>query len=430
VPQHLQRPGEVASHTDQLRVLSSVIIRTAGIAAVRRGLPLYSAVFIAAIVIFVGKYAMKASELVGLAHQSLGFRCCFLLAWLILTLPVARAWVASPSTFHLRVFPVPWTAAVLVVAVGLLLVELPWIILFSAGGGPVAGAWAAVTAAGAHALSLGRPRKWYEAVGLALWVMAFAFGPGPLLALALPALVLGCRRAWIDAWGAGVRPAMPWVLVSSPSLAMATAHLASLLRHQRPLLSRWAWLGAAGVGSAILAIRSNEITTSERMSFVSMAVLAPITTFNVLAVGAAFLRIERRARWLLDVVGTSRSVRLASAALALGASGLAFGLAHGAVIALVTGGSPRLWVGAACAGVGFGVVGALAVRWADRGTGQDAGRFVAAGVTVSAGVIALGAWLGETGVGLALVAAGVVAGVLRVPKQPPSVEARAAADQD
>jgi hypothetical protein len=307
---------------------------------------------------------------------------------------------------------------------------LPWIILFSAGGGPVSGTWAALTAAGAHALLLGRPKKPYEAVGVALWVVAFAFGPGPLTALALPALVLGCRRAWIDAWGTGVRPAMPWVLMGSPSLGIATAHLASLLRRQRPLLARWAWLGAAGVGSAILAIRNNEITAPERMSFVSMAVLAPVTTFNVLAVGAALLRIERRALWLLDVMGTSRSARLAGAALALGASGLAFALAHGAVIALVIGGSPRLWAGAACAGVGLGVVGAVAVRWADRGTGQDAGRFVAVGLTVSAGVISLGAWLGEAGVGLALVGAGVFAGLLRVPKQPPSIQARATADQD
>jgi hypothetical protein len=146
--------------------------------------------------------------------------------------------------------------------------------------------------------------------------------------------------------------------------------------------------------------------------------------------GAALLRTERRALWFVDVVGTSRSTRLTGAVLALAASGLAFGLAHGAVVALVAGGSPRVWVGAACEGAGLGLVGALAVRWADRGTGQDAGRFVAVGLTVSAGVIVLGAWLGEAGVGLALVVAGAVLAMLRIPRQSPSVEARVAVDQD
>ena len=70
------------------------------------------------------------------------------------------------------------------------------------------------------------------------------------------------------------------------------------------------------------------------------------------------------------------------------------------------------------------------MRWADRGSGQDSGRFVSAGITVCATVIALDAWLAEIGVGLALVALAVLGALLRVPRQPASVAARAAADQD
>ena len=73
---------------------------------------------------------------------------------------------------------------------------------------------------------------------------------------------------------------------------------------------------------------------------------------------------------------------------------------------------------------------ALVVRWADRGRGQDSGRFVSAGMLLSAGVIALHAWRAELGLFLALLLAALVAALLPLPRQPPSVAATAAADQD
>jgi hypothetical protein len=416
----------------ELRALGAVLAVTAGQAALRRALALYAALFIAAVLIFAGKYAMRASEPVAVARHALGFRAGLLLAWLMLALPVARAWLVSPAARFVRVFPVRWTAAALVLAAGLLVVEAPWIILFTRGGGALAGGWAAVAAAAGHALLLGRPRRWYEGLAAVLWLAAVALGPGPALALALglPALAAGCRRAWVDGWEARARPARAWVPPHSPALALACAHLVSLLRRQRALLGRWTWMACAGLAIAALAIHNNGITVPDRISLVSLVVLAPVTTANVLAAGAALLRFERRAHWLLDVTGTPAAARRLAAALALAAAALPFALAHGVLIAVLTGGSARVWGAAGAAGAGLGAVGALAVRWADRGGGQDAGRFVAAGLTICALVIGLASWRGELGFGIALLALATLAALLPVPRQRASARARAADDQD
>jgi hypothetical protein len=430
-PRRPRYAGPVTQPAGELRALSAVLAWTAGKAALRRGLPMYAAVFIASVMIFAGKYAMRASEPVSVARHSLAFRAALLLAWLILALPVARAWLVSPSARFVRVFPVRWTSAALVLAAGLLVIEAPWIILWSRGGGALAGTWAALVAAGGHALVLGRPRRWYELLAAALWGAALVLGPGLPLLLALPALVTGCRRAWIDGVeGTRVRPARAWVTTRSPVLALACAHLASLLRRQRPLLLRWLWLAALALGSAVLAIRNNDFTAPPVVSLVCLMALTPVTIANALAVAAAYLRGERRAQWLLDVTGTPAGTRLLAAALALAVPGLLFGLAHGVLVALLTGGTPRVWTAAAAAGAGLGLLGALAARWADRGSGQDAGRFVTAGMTISVVVIALAVWRGEAGVGLALVALAALARLLPVPRRPASVETRTAEDQD
>jgi hypothetical protein len=414
----------------QLSALVATMLRTAGLAALRRGLPLYFAVFIGAVAVFYGRYAMKASELVGLAEYSAGFRAVFLFAWFTLTLPVARAWVNSPSARFVRVFPVSWPAAVLVLTMGLVAVQLPWIILWFAGGGPLSGIWAAVVAAGAHALALGRPRRTSEWVGAALWLGSLTLGPGPLVALALPTLVLSGRRAWIEGWEPRVPQARTWVHRGAPASAIARAHLASLVRRQGMVLARWAWLGALGVGVAVLAIRNNRLVAPDRIDFVSVAVLAPVTIANLLTVGAAILRVERRSLWLFEVLGTSSSSRFRGAALALAVCGFTFGLAHGVLVTLLVEGPYRVWAAAASTGGGLGVVAALTVRWADRGTGQDSGRFISAGLLISAMIIGAAAWLGEIGVAVALGLSGAIVGTFPVRRQVAAVAVRVAEDQD
>jgi hypothetical protein len=383
---------------------------TAGQAALRRGLPLYLGIFVAAVIVFTGPNAMRASELTGLAGRSLPFRLALLGVWLVLTLPVARTLLSSPAAWFLRTFALPWGEVVAALGPLLLAVELPWVVLWCAGAGMAAGICGGVIAAGGHALLVGRPRRWYERLAAGGWLVALALGPGLPFLLGAPALVLAARRAWLDA--AEPRAPAPYrraraagrrARSRAPARALAGAYRAAIWRGGRPFVLRWLWFGVMGVGMAALAIRNNGVVAPGRMAAVSLAALAPTGLAGALGMAGAILRGERQALWWLEAQGVFASRRALAAALALVPFGLALGLIHGLAVARLTGAplgaavTLRLMAGGAAGG---GVAAALAARlrgWADRGAGQDGGRLLRGALIIAAVSIAAVSLFAEAG---------------------------------
>jgi hypothetical protein len=419
----------------QLAALVRLLGGTAGRAALGRGLTPYLGVAVVSAIVFGGN-GMKAGELTGLAAVAPPFHALLLGGWLLLALPVARALLASPSAFPVRIFSVPGWAVVLVEGAGLIAVEAPWMVLWLAGAGWLAALGAGVVAAGAHALAVGRPRRGYEAVAALLWLVGFVLGPAAW-PLALPALATGTRCAWISApESLAARAARRSIDRTSahPLVVLAASLLAGLWRGQRALLARWCWLEAGGLAIAALALRNNAPVTAERAVAIALATAVAPAVLGSLGLAGALLRTERQARWLLDVTGTPQGAPGGAAALALASWGLFFGLLHGVGVVLLGGASPagRIVAGAVAAGATLAASAALCRRWADRGTGQDTGRVLVAGLVISAATTALVAAGRELGLAVALVAGLLAggAGWLRALPPPPSVRARAAADQD
>jgi hypothetical protein len=412
--------------------LIRILGHTAGRAAVRRGLPTYFALLIAAPVLFLGKYAMKASELTGVARHSLAFRAVLLGGWLVLSLPVARALLASPSARFVRVFPVSWRAAAAILGAELLIVEGPWIMFWCAGEGALVGAASAVFAASGHALMLGRPRRGYELAALLAWLGGFILGPGLPWFLGPPALVLGLRRAWISGAEPRVRHTARWVLRAPPAVALATGLLASVVRGHRALLGRWAWLAVGTVAIAVLAIHNNGVVEPGKVVVLSLLILAPGTTLGALTLAGAMLRTEHRAAWVLDTTGTGSRTRQAAASLALAACGVVFGLGHGLLVSQVRGQASvvRVLASSAVAGAALGALAAIAARWTDLGGGRDSRRVLLAAFLVAGGVMGSVFLLAEIGLLLALVAAAAGVTLTQPPLRGRTLRVRLAEDQD
>src|SRR5436190_14641425 len=222
-------PDPRAARRQAARAAASYLARTCGVAALRRALPTYLGLFVVVLSLFGGN-GMRAADVVALARGSSPVRLALWLGWLVLALPAARALVREPAAFWIRVWPVP-RATVMAVVLGLLaLVEAPWIVLWTKGGGVAAGAWAAAIALGGHGLLLARPRARAErggALGVAVSLGLLPWSALLAAIVAAPAVWLSVRRAWIAApERAGVQRVVRLVSVGRwPVLAWARAHL-------------------------------------------------------------------------------------------------------------------------------------------------------------------------------------------------------------
>jgi hypothetical protein len=382
--------------------LAQILGRTAGRAAASRATPLYLGLLLVAGTIFGGN-GMAARELTLLAdHQAVG-RLVLLALWLVPTLPVARALLVSPSARFVRVYPVSWITAAVLLAAGLALVEGPWIALWLAGDGLIGGLAAGIAAMTGHALLIGRPRRWYEVVAALGWLGGLAIGTRSWGLFGVAALALGLRRSWIGVHEPRYRGEEAMAVPRQSALALAVCYLAVLLRRERPLLWRWALAVLLGMGIATLAIRNNQVTEPDHVLAVSLAVMSPTLVFGALGVGGAVMRVERHARWLLEVSATSRPVRLLGAALALAGCGAAAGLIHGSVVALSTTTRLRVVLSSVGAGALLSAACALVARWTSRSGEEEGRRALRASVVLGGLVSYLAAAFTEVGVLLAVV---------------------------
>ena len=416
----------------RMRALAGLMARTAGAGAVRRALPIYLALLVVASVVFPGN-GLRSSEVVQLALAAPESRFLMLAIWLLLGAAAARAVLTAPGTSLLRTWPVPRWHIIVVLLAYLTVVESPWTLLWLKGRGPAAGLAALLVAIAGHGLWLARPRRWYEWLAAAGWLVAvWTLMPLSLIlaaAAALPAAVLATRRAWLAApEQAGARPRnlVPrsrWV-----ALALAFSYLATLLRGQRPAMARFAWFTFGGALGAALAVASNQVTTLVDARAI-WRVAATLTSFlAAIGVLGSLVRTEIQARWLLDVCGASPATRRAGLSVATILLGTVFSVGAGVAFSLAW---PGPWFarlalvaeGGGC-GLAASAVAAGGGRWAIQGSGRDSGRLVAVVMIGGLILVPLSFWVGLPGLLVAAVLSAVLPegrGAAQAPVAPPTV---------
>jgi hypothetical protein len=394
----------------RLKAFVAILARTSGREALAVGLTPYLGILIIASVVFGGN-GMHARDLTAFARTSLGFRLSLLGAWLLLSLPAARAILAARSAFYLRCMPVPaWTVAPVLLA-AMVLVELPWACLWTVGEGP-AGAGAIAVAIAGHALLIGRPSRPTE-IASALAVAALYAATSRLPAwnaAGWPLAAFAVWRAWVSAPERG--PSGAWAVVrrgQPRSIALAAAHLVTLFRRHRSLLVRWLWLTGAAALGGVLAVRNNRLEGAAARTL-WLTCFVPGALFGVAGLIGPLARTAAQAGWMLLACGVSAGQRRLAFALALLPPALGLGAGAGALSALALPGSPVLalallgMVASACA-VALAVAAGLR---SIRGRGGDASELLVT-MTVIGALVMLATWrfqvpglLGATAVAVGL----------------------------
>jgi ABC-type Mn2+/Zn2+ transport system ATPase subunit len=379
--------------------LVRALAATSGAAAVRRGLPVYGGLFAVAGLLFGGN-GLQATTVVAGAEGSLLARALLWGGWWVIAAPTVEALWRDAGSFWLRSLPVPraWHLAVLL---GMTIVaEGPWLALWAAGGGIVAGLGALGGALAGHALWLARPPGGVGLAMLGVAAVGLVVAPVSWLALATwPIVLASFRRAWLAAPArAGTRP-RAWI-GGPPALALTLAHLAGLWRGQVTVLLRGLLLCGLAAAAAWLAARTNGYEDIAARLEYACGFLVPAALVAGSAASGPVLASEARAEWLLRTGGASMRVRLDASVLAAAIVGAGLGAAAGGVLAVVwgidPGGALRMIGALALAGGGLAGQAGLAARWAAGQGTRGPGRLVALlFLLVIAGLVMraqLGAW--------------------------------------
>jgi hypothetical protein len=384
-----------------------VYLREAGLAAARRGAPLYAGVGIVATVLFAGPNAMRAADAVGALDGSTPLRLGLWAAWLVATAPVVRLLFAMPSTFYLRTLPRTAPGLTLGVAVGLFGAESPWVALHARGAGVLAGVAALALAASLQAAWVAR------APLLALPPLAALAGPlgWPVrAAVGLATLPLAAWHAHRRAPERAAAPARNHVGGPAP-LALARAYLAAALRATPSAAPRALLVTGAGAALLILVGRANHVGAS--LAF-ALGFTSPALVVAAGGLAEAVVAVERDAAWLLASSGTPLGVRAAGRAAAAAAAGAVLGAGLAATFAVAVGGAALLVPALVAWGAALAALLTTTERAAaDAERGRDGGRAAVLALAVAAAGAILGGWLGAAA--LALVVPLAAAASLLIP---------------
>jgi hypothetical protein len=332
-------------------------------------------------------------------------------AWLFGTAPARAHLLGSRRLGYLRTLPLPrWQVAIAVIALVAIL-DAPWIgLCVQARDAGVALAGPALSLAGQLLVGAGRWWTW-----AAFAALAGAALVAPLVPVGIAALAAGLA-AWAPAW-TRARHDLPWSPLRrawrSPALALASAALASLPRHQ-PGWPRGALVGWAGaVGVAVLAVRNNAGFGTEDLVRATLIAATLFTCVALARMAAHVVEADAQLAWLVATTGAPARARVVGARLAAAAVGalLVGGQALTVSALLAPPAAPAL----AALGLGWGALFGLAALGvagrAARGGAVDQPRlFGGILAVVVLGDMALVAHVGlGAAVMIALAAAGAVA---------------------
>jgi hypothetical protein len=241
-----------------------------------------------------GPTAMRPRDLTGLALGNPGVGAVLGATWLLIFIPTARL-IVRPPVGYLYSLPGDPRAARMVAAVALIVLQLPWLILWLVGEGARGALVVLVTTALAAAI---------------------ARVPAPRL------------RATTPIW-------------RQPLTALAAIHLRALARRAGDALVRGAGLALLAGGAAGLLVRNNQLTGAPAGTLAA-AVIAVACVPAQLGSALVTLGAHRETAWLAAATGISRAARTAALATALAAVHLAAATLAAAAALAVAGPDPWL----------------------------------------------------------------------------------------
>lgn len=308
--------------------LARVYLSLSARAALPVGMPIFFGVLVAACVVF-GPTGMRASDLVHTLRTAPLVAVLMWLAWMVLVFPAARLALVPPSSSYLRWLPAPRAILYIAAALATWVVELPWVILFTAGEGVVSGLAAGFGAIALHAAYALRPWGWTHAVVLLGWALS-AFVPQPAAALALAGVTMSLAvKQAVDRAPEVSSHVRGTPRIELPYVALARAHVMYVLRKEPVVLGRMLVMASLAGLVLPLAARGHDLETAPSYGALALGLAAFALLPGMSGVGAAVIRSERLASWLLDGLGTSGRTRVVAAALAAALFGAVAGLVIG-----------------------------------------------------------------------------------------------------
>jgi len=217
-----------------------------------------------------GPTAMRASDLTGLALGDPGVGLVLAATWLLVFLPTARMVVRAEPAAYLYSLPgAPRTARGLAAA-ALLVLQLPWLALWTLGEGPLGLAIVVANTAVIAAIASWRPPR---------------------------------LRARAPAWRTGGQ-------------ALRAVHLRALRRRAGDALVRGAGLAVlAGIAAGLL-VRNNQFS-GERAGVLAASIIAVVLVPAQIGAALVTLAAHRETTWIADAFGIARRTRIAALVFAV-----------------------------------------------------------------------------------------------------------------
>ena len=400
-------PALLRTPRSPLGALVRAIGATGGRAAAQRAAPLLVGICVVSAVVF-GGHGMDAHDLTHLMERSTIVRVCLWGLWLLAQAPAARALLGERSALLLRALPVPRWQHYAVNAGLLLLLELPMIVLYGRGAGPLAALTVTLFAMAGHALLCDDTTRLRTLVLGALLAAALGLPREPLrtvavLASALLTLAVALPSAWRHA---AARPfPRERIRVGGPAtVALLLAHVALVVRTQRALLLRAAMFYLIALGIAHLALRNNHIQAPGPTAALALLAIGPFALLSASAVAGAVLPAERLFAWLLLSTGSSGGQRVASAHGAVMLLTAPLGLTYGVALCYLQ----HCGLAFSLRLIGESLVASLCAasavtalfRWAQRGDPRDGDRVLLVQLALIPAVLLSGWALGELALAL------------------------------
>lgn len=343
--------------------------------ALARGTPVLIVCLLLAAVV-LGGTGVQASDVADGFVQNRVFRLGAAALWGALWAPALRALFSAPGLDYARSLRPGATAVSAALALPVTLLQLPWLLLFAAGGRPLTGLGsAAAIALGLCMLVVPRSRwglRGEALLGFSTAAVALWFGGG-LLLLAAVALAFSLWRTWLASAEASHGRRRPRVF-GGRWVALVCAHGLRMARAEKGPLARAlavSFLAAVFVG---LAAANNVFADGAELTRWLVAALCPAAVAACGTLALAVQRSEAALHWVLVSTAVPPRARyLASFACIAGGSALLHGAALGAGVA---GAGQGLWPASGVVG-GHALAQALLVKelvfWVRRRQESQAG---------------------------------------------------------
>lgn len=319
---------------------------------------------VVAAVVF-GPTAMHPSDVTGLALRDLGTGLVLGMTWLLMFVPTART-IVRPADGYLRSLPGDPGAARLVGGLALIVLQLPWLVLWIAGEGLLGAAIVLATTIAAVALASWRPPT---------------------------------RRPSFPVW-------------RQPGAALRAIHLRALRRRAGDTLMRGAGIAVlAGIAAGLL-VRNNQLA-GEVAGVVGTSIIAVMLVPGQAGPALITVVTHRETAWMAEASGVSWTTRIAALVYSIVAVHFVATAIAVAVAMVIAGANP--WLPVLAFGTMFGTaLGEARAMLVHEASPMVAARVVIGAIITAAVAVVCLATLGASGV-IAVIVIGATALLLVKP---------------